>query len=299
VDGEMSFDDIKAIFDQMRELIVVKITGGEPFLREDLPELLDYFINKRGLLVQLTSNGLLTDRIVKAVSQFANPRLHICISLDGVGKFVDEMRGIPGFYNTVLDTLRGLKKISERKRFFLAINQTIFAKELSQIGRLRFALSELGIGNIHYSVEHNLFDPKWSEDEKKNYWKNVPENTLLSVKNEVRQFPIKNRMRRAIYNYYFRGLENRVGKGLKKPNFKCTALSSYFRMYPTGDILTCSVITKPVGNLRNEDFMKVWRSSDLERARRVVNKCEGCWFGCEVVPNATVSGNIIKGALYR
>lgn len=295
---EMTLAEIKTLFDQMTDLRVVKVTGGEPFLRGDLPEILDYFLNKRKFLVQVTSNGLLTKKIVRTVRDLASHKLHMCISLDGVGEFVDDMRGIAGYYETVLSTLKGLVEVQEKKRFFLAVNQTIFYSEASQVTKLMSILADLGVKNVHYTVEHNLFDPDADEAEKKNYWRYVPKDDFSRVKDAVSRLPLSDGTRNIAYKYYFKGLENRVLRGLKKPDFNCTALSSYFRLYPGGDVLTCSVITKPVANLHNADFMKVWKSPQMERARAVVQKCEGCWFGCEVVPNATVSGDIIKGIFY-
>ncbi len=299
VGHELTFAEIKALFDQMTDLRVVKITGGEPFLRSDLSEILNYFLNERNLMVQVTSNGLLTDKIVRSVRELASPRLHICISLDGVGKFVNDLRGIPGYYETVLDTLKGLVHIREARRFFLAVNQTIFYRHVSQGAELRSVLAGLGVENIHYTVEHNLFCSGVGEAEKKNYWRSVPREDFLRVKEVVDRLVISDGVRDIAYKYYFRGLENRVLRGLRKPDFKCTALSSYFRLYPAGEVLACSVITKPVTNLRGADFREVWVSPAMERARETVKRCEGCWFGCEVVPNATVSGDIIKGVFYR
>lgn len=295
---EMTFVEVKALFEQMSYLKVVKITGGEPFLRRDLPDILDYFLNQRKFMVQVTSNGLLNEQIIRTVRDLASPRLHVCISLDGVGEFVNKMRGIRDYYEIVLNTLRELIEIRKKKRFFLAVNQTIFYSDISQCSKLRPVLQKIGVGNIHYSTEHNLFDTEASEDEKKNCWKKIPRKSLLELKQEFDKFSIDQSLRNVVNKYYFKGLENRVLWGLKNPAFKCTALSSYFRLYPDGEMLTCSVISKPVANLKNTDFNEIWYSPLLERARKTVRECEGCWFGCEVVPNATVSGDIIKGFFY-
>jgi MoaA/NifB/PqqE/SkfB family radical SAM enzyme len=299
VGEEMTLAEIRALFDQMTDLTVVKVTGGEPFLRRDLPQILDYFLNERKLMVQVTSNGLLTDRIVRTVRDLACTKLHVCISLDGVGKFVDDMRGIPGCYETVLKTLEELAQIGEQKSYFLAVNQTIFYRDPSQGAKLMPVLARIGVENVHYNVEHNLFDPAADEAEKKNYWRDVRKDHFSQVNEAVKRLAFKDGCRDIVYKYYFKGLENRVLRGLKKPDFECTALNSYFRLAPCGDVLTCAVITEPVANLRNADFAKVWESPKIERARKVVQECEGCWFGCEVVPNATISGDIIKGLFYR
>ena len=294
----MNLEEIKALFDQLSYLKVVKITGGEPFLRRDLPDILDYFLNERKLMVQVTSNGLLTDQIARAVRDLASPRLHMCISLDGVGEFVNEMRGIRNYYEIVLNTLKELIKVRKEKNFSLSVNQTLFHHDTSQIVTLRPVLTGIGIESIHYTMEHNLFDHEVSEDDKKNYWRDVPKDNFLRVKEAVNKLTLKNEMRDIAYRYYFKGLENRVLLGRKRPKFRCTALSSYFRLNPNGEIITCSVMTKPVAKICHAEFIKVWQSQKMNEARNIVKNCEGCWFGCEVIPNATISGGIVKGMFY-
>ncbi|MBT4482100.1 MAG: radical SAM protein [Candidatus Latescibacteria bacterium] len=295
---EMTLSEIRAVFDQMSDLRVVKITGGEPFLRKDLSDIIDYLLNERGLMVQITTNGLLTDRILDTVGRTANPRLHLNVSLDGVGEFVNTMRGIPDYFDTVLGTLKKLVEIRKEKKFFLAVNQTMFFGDKTQWPTLKPVLKKIGITNIHYGIENNLFDSEASETDKKNYWRTISRDDFLKLREVVERYHLTSFIRDIAYKYYFKGLENRVLNKLEKPKFKCTALNTYFRLFPNGDVLTCSVIAKPVTNVRNEDFNAVWKSPEMERARKTVSNCEGCWFGCEAIPNATVNLDILEAIFY-
>ena len=295
---EMTFEEIKSVFDQLTDLKVVKITGGEPFIRRDLPDILNYLLNERKILVQVTSNGFLTDQIRRTVQELASPMLHVCISLDGIREFVDTKRGIPGYYDSVIKTLGALAKIRKKKKFYIAVNQTVFNHATTQIKALLPVLRDIGIENIHYTMEHNLFNRSASEKDIKNYWKEIPGDQFTQFKKSIGEVTLKNRIRDIAYKYYLKGLENRILSGCKKPDFKCTALKSYFRLNPNGEILTCSVMNKPVANLNNKDFIEVWESHRVENARNKVASCEGCWFGCEVIPNATIGGNIIEGLFY-
>lgn len=295
---ELSVDEIKYIFNQISGLRIIKITGGEPFLRNDLDEILDYFLNQRQLLVQVTTNGLLTDRIIQTIRKVGSKRLHLCVSLDGVGSFVDKMRGLQGYYKKIFETLKSLAELKENRPFYLAVNQTVFYQDLSQIKKLRLVLEDIGIHNVHYIIQHNLFDQNATESEKKTYWSKVSHDNFEQAKKYIGKYTLDNVFRNAAYRYYFQGIENRILCGLKKPNFRCQALRSYFRLLPNGDIITCSVKNRPVANLRNQDFNKVWNNTTTSTARSEVDNCEGCWFACEVVPNATISGDILKGIFY-
>jgi Fe-coproporphyrin III synthase len=62
---ELTLDDVERIFAQLPRLDAVRLTGGEPFVRRDLAEIADLATRQlRPLTLHVTSNGLLTDRIV-------------------------------------------------------------------------------------------------------------------------------------------------------------------------------------------------------------------------------------------
>lgn len=291
---ELTLSEIKSIFRQFRHLEIVKITGGEPFLRTDLPEILSFLTDTLRVTVQITSNGLLNKRIIETVRKFSSEKFHLCISLDGIGDFVDQKRGIPNYFEQVMGTLRELAHIKRQSRFYLSVNQTVFFDHLDQINLLREALSRVGINNVQYSIEHNLFDFNATEKEKLNYWKCISKQSFLKLKDIVGTPSMSEINRHLIYRYYFKGLENRVLKNQKSPQFKCSALNSYFRLFPNGDLVTCSVYTTPIVNLKNSDFRTLWQGKRIQRQRTLVQNCPGCWFGCEVVPNAVINGDIWK-----
>ena len=76
-------------------------TGGEPFIRADLPEIVKIFhTNNHALNVGIPTNGSMTPRVLRSVQSMLdqNPGidLHIDVSIDGLPELHDEIRGIPG-----------------------------------------------------------------------------------------------------------------------------------------------------------------------------------------------------------
>ncbi|TET11796.1 radical SAM protein, partial [Candidatus Aerophobetes bacterium] len=75
----------------------INITGGEPFLREDLPEVIEVIHNRcDSPRIVISSNGLLSERIEDSMNRIVkvDPKIAVRISIDAVGKKHDELRGI-------------------------------------------------------------------------------------------------------------------------------------------------------------------------------------------------------------
>jgi MoaA/NifB/PqqE/SkfB family radical SAM enzyme len=131
------------------------LAGGEPSLRRDLPALTQLFMDKMPDLTSLTlvTNGLAVQRIL-ADSQAMlglcterDVRFNVSVSLDGVGKIHDEMRGVPGAFDRVERCLMGLKKLqaSARVPFWLGASCVITRKNLYHLGELQTWCEERGI----------------------------------------------------------------------------------------------------------------------------------------------------------
>ncbi|MCK4593872.1 radical SAM protein [bacterium] len=102
-------------------LLWLSLTGGEPYLRDDLPEIAKLFVRHTGLRnLTIPTNGLATDRILGATEDILrlHPRLQLVVylSLDGPREIHDELRRIPGCFDHALETWRGLKKLKKRFR---------------------------------------------------------------------------------------------------------------------------------------------------------------------------------------
>jgi MoaA/NifB/PqqE/SkfB family radical SAM enzyme len=108
------------------DLREIDITGGEPFLRRDLLDLLTWICAAKIKLfpqlrtVAITTNGLLTDRIIKTVGQIVEPmrdqgiELVLACGMDAVGEKHDQIRnykGAWGKFRATLDELKSLRAL--------------------------------------------------------------------------------------------------------------------------------------------------------------------------------------------
>ncbi|HPU29188.1 MAG TPA: 12,18-didecarboxysiroheme deacetylase [Syntrophorhabdaceae bacterium] len=86
---------------------VILFSGGEPLLRKDLPELVDYAV-KKGLRAVISTNGTLISR--KMAKIFSDSGLsYIGVSLDGIGDANDAFRGKKGAFEKALNGIRNAK----------------------------------------------------------------------------------------------------------------------------------------------------------------------------------------------
>ncbi len=108
--NELSFEQGKSIIDDLAAFKspVILFSGGEPLLREDLPQLAEYAV-KKGMRAVISTNGtLITEekaRILKDVGLS-----YVGISLDGMEEINDKFRGIKGAFKAALKGIENCKK---------------------------------------------------------------------------------------------------------------------------------------------------------------------------------------------
>ena len=84
----------------------VNITGGEPFIREDLDEIVEVLFSKSPRVV-ISTSGWFDDRVIRLAEKF--PNIGIRISIEGLSRKNDELRGRDGGFDKGLRTLLTLR----------------------------------------------------------------------------------------------------------------------------------------------------------------------------------------------
>ena len=109
---EIGLDVIK----KMPDTYFINITGGEPFVREDLPEIIKV-VRKKTQRIVISTNGYFTDRIISLCKKY--PDLGIRISIEGLPKTNDEIRNIKDGFDRGLRTLLELRSMGLKDIGFL------------------------------------------------------------------------------------------------------------------------------------------------------------------------------------
>ncbi len=127
--NELSTDEGKALLDDLAQfgVPVILFSGGEPFIREDLPELARYAVG-RGMRAVVSTNGTLITpekaRIFKEIGLS-----YVGISLDGMEEVNDRFRGVKGAFQGALEGIRNSQEAGIK------------------VG-LRFTINKLNVGEI-------------------------------------------------------------------------------------------------------------------------------------------------------
>ncbi len=145
---ELTPDEAGRIFRGYGPLAYLKITGGEPTLRPDLPELVLAAAGRRPRLVEVSTNGGRAEPLLDLAERFAralpSSLLSVQLSVDGWGDLHDEIRGRPGLFERVRRTNRLLAAAAARLPNLRVEIVTVFSS--GNAGRLEEFLDQVGEG---------------------------------------------------------------------------------------------------------------------------------------------------------
>lgn len=307
--NDLKIEEVEAIFKQLPRMDGVRLTGGEPFVRQDLLEITELAIRHlKPLGIHITTNGFLTDRIVELCTKRTRKTpLQIMVSLDGLKDKHNHIRGSNVAFNCAMKTVEELSKIKNKMNLDIAVNQTIVDEEgIEHYELLKEKLRPLGVrhqmvmaydSSATYSVERNR-DVAPKQVGQFTTFGQIDGTKLKrlfeSVHADLNSLPWWARLAKS---YYLKGIKERLFSDPDSTTFSnptCVALNSHLRIFPNGDVPTCQFNSKIVGNLRETSFSEVWQSESVQSQREWVGKCPGCWAECEVLPSALYSLDLIK-----
>ena len=279
---ELNADQWRTVFRQLRTLDIVKIIGGEPFVRDDLGDIVTGIRDAVDpFIVQLVTNGTLSERILSFVREHAWPGLHLRVSLDGMEAAHDRARGVTGTYRRVMDTLEGLAQLKKHHRFQLAINFTLTDDSMADMAPLLERCRSLGVDLVPgFKVKPFLRHCNVADEEVATIGLVDREAALPHLvegdHGARRGFnSIERQALQAINRLVFR--KHAQGGGALK--FRCREVRNLMYLNPYGELITCGLNHDPIGNLLEEGFEAVWGSERARAARAQVDRCPGCMQG--------------------
>ncbi len=253
----------------------INLSGGEPTLREDLPEIVSV-ISERcpGVRIVVSTNGLATERILNMASRLkkASPKIAFRVSLDGLGKTHDQIRGIPGAYEKALKSLEVLRRggIRDLGVGFTMIRgnekEMIPVFELACRNRWQFTSTVVHSSPIFFG-DHSDIAPDRAP--------------ALEAFGELRRRQMASYIPKNWFRSYFTDGLCDMLDGKPRP-IQCRALSEFFYLDPAGMVFPCHIMDEPVGRL-DQGYANLIDSHQDALAK--VDACrENCWMTCTVAP---------------
>ena len=143
---EITGEEIKKVLRDVAEHfdpkeVMLNITGGEPLVRKDLFELMDY-ATKLGFYWGMTTNGMLIDEEV--VKKMAETKMYsISVSIDGMKDLHESFRKVPGSFKKIMHAIDLLKELDTINH--LQITTVANKKNLNELEDLYNLMKELNI----------------------------------------------------------------------------------------------------------------------------------------------------------
>ncbi len=261
---ELDFEQCCAFINELdrMEVFQVNFGGGEPFLRNDFPDILDY-AHSKGITTCVSTNGTTLDEtLVKRLG--AMKLLRIQVSLDGATPATnDAIRGA-GTYERILE---GIALLREQGFPHLSINTVVTRTNLFEIEQL-CALAD------HYRVKTRLSRFRPSGDAKRVWREFHLDNSQLAWLSEFLS------ARHDVLtgdSFFSITKEDRRELGLNA----CGAARMTCSVLPDGSVYPCAFLCDEQfrgGNIARESLSEIWLHSAAFNAIRAVRveACESC-----------------------
>ncbi len=269
-DEEITLKDIEKLPSGLR---FINITGGEPFIRRDMEEIIRVIRPKAERIV-ISTNGFFTERIVKLCEKY--PDLGIRISTEGLQKTNDAIRKISGGFDRTMRTLLTLRRMGIKDIGFGMTVQDMNCKDLLPLYELSDALGyEFATATLHNSHYFHKLDNEIND-------KDMVCNEFSKLTTELLKSRSMKKWFRAYFNY---GLINYIYGG--KRFLPCEMGTESCFVDPWGDILACNGMDVKVsmGNIRDKSFDEIWYGGEADKVRDIVKKChKQCWMVGSAAP---------------
>ena len=266
---ELSIETIK----KLPKMYFTNITGGEPFIRTDLPDIVRELYKLSDRIV-ISTNGFFTDRIVALAKEF--PQIGIRISIEGLEKTNNEIRGLENGYQRGDQTLKKLREMGMKD---VGFGMTVQDKNAPDLVPLYDISDEMGMEFATASLHNSFYfvEAKNIIHDRPMVAKNFEElvNKVLKSKEPKKWF-------RAYFNH---GLINYIyGQPRLLP---CDMSFDTFFIDPYGDVMPCNGTKdkEVMGNLNTQTWDELWNSPEAEKVRVKVRHCDRqCWMIGSVSP---------------
>ena len=300
---ELSLDEIKSIAKSLPRLLVLSITGGEPFVRKDISNVIKTFVDEtRVHIITVSTNGFYIKRMREYIPQMLseNPNTNILfyVSIDGPEKIHDKMRG-EGSYKKAMDTIKIMQPF--RKKFknmgisasmtCTQSNQDFLADEFKSINNSGL-VDNVNIGFVRGDVKKpeikEVALEKYREltqlklqaqrEKKLKYPDNIIFNSFIDYKNDYTYKAVEH-----VYEH-----DSYI--------LPCQSGNLMGILYDDGKVSPCEILTNSdFGNIRdyNYDFIKLWNDLPANQVRKKIKNGCYCTFECAMSSSILFNPNYI------
>lgn len=267
--------------DYVKSVESLGITGGEPFIRSDLVDVIRYAVAGMPKLKQIsiTTNGFNTARIKKftadilAITDAHGIKLGITVSLDAMGDLHSQMRGVPGVWDKTAQSIEMLKAsyggkitlglaatVTQKNSAYqdlVALKEYAAEKQVPIIYRM--AVTVQRIFNENLIAENGILH---EEAARKSFARFIGDQLSAGFSSRTQ---------------YYEMIRDVIEGKVKSRNIKCTEMRDGGMLDSNGDIYVCSVSGEKIGSLLADTKKGLIYSSKKARSLVRCNNCSSCF----------------------
>lgn len=293
--NELTLDEIRKISASMDHLSRLLITGGEPYLRSDLPEICKIFHDQNQCeRFHIPTHGFNPGRIAEMAEKILIncPRsvANFSFSIDGLRQTHEEISQIPGSFDKVIESAQKVSQLSEKYsnmsvQGICVVSNKNYNEVLDLAKLLQESVPKLTL--MPTPLRGEPLNPDLRPPSREEWLRLMKELEPIidSSKEKNLSFPLDRYFARSRRRYLDKVTADIIETD-KQP-FQCTAGDTIGVMEPDGRIKLCELkLAIDVGNLRdhNYEFRKVWFSPEADKVREKVKTCS-CFHGCFLGPS--------------
>ena len=262
---EIKASDLKSL----PKLKFINLTGGEPFVREDLDEIVEECYRHTDRIV-ISTSGWFEDRVIALAKKF--PNIGIRISIEGLSQKNDDLRGRPGGFDKGLRTLLTLRKMGLKDIGFGCTVSNNNSKDMLALYKLSKSLGmEFATASFHNSFYFHKDDNSVNNKDE-----------VCADFEQLIEWQLQENHPKSWFRAFFNmGLINYI-EGNRRM-LPCEAGSANFFIDPWGEVYPCNGLEEKywkesMGNIHDADFNTIWSSEQADRVRALVRTCpKNCW----------------------
>ena len=259
LEKEMTTKEVLTIIDEITEAgcLYFLITGGEPLLRKDFPEVYRH-AKENGMVITLFTNGtLINDSIIDLLTEL--PPYEVEISLYGAtSSTYEKITGIPGSYEKCLHGIQRLldNRIHLRlKTILMTVNSHEFydIKKMADDFRAKFRFDAA------------IF-PRFNGDRSPLKLRVPPEEAIEKEFSDEMNI-----------HHWERFHKKMRGNRLSDSMYHCGAGRASFHLDPYGNLSPCLMTTDISYNIKNANFMTGWKDGmSIIYDKKAQGDLQGC-----------------------
>jgi len=278
---ELSTSDYGLLFGNLgSRLRWLHITGGEPFLRGDLQEIVESALGfcPNLCVVDFATNGFLSEDIVKIVTELVmeKPKIFFAIgvSMDGRPEIHEALRNVKGCWEKTERTFSQLEKLSQtHNNLQVHANFTISPWNVGEISQ--FCTEFPRISPVSLSIYHigHSFNNSTNDSPDVNFYKAAKSDILWFIQNGQETSFVKKLFLRLALNYL---------DDVSRQVLPCEAIGSSCFIDPHGDVFPCTLLNYRLGNILEDHTLSCLNSAQAKELRlKIKHGMCSCWSGCE------------------